>query len=283
MGENPAVSDPDTSHVLKALSHLDFLVVQDIFLTASARHAHVVLPATSWLEKEGTFTNTERRVQKVNKVLPPLPGSVPDWEIITRLLQTMGHKADYDAPEDIFRELRSLTPSYAGMSYARLERDQGLCWPCPSEDHPGTPCLHQGTFARGKGKFATHFIVNEQERVSNQYPFQLTTGRVGSQYHTGSMTGRIWALEREFPDNFVEMHPEDAKAVGLKEHGKVRVSSQRGSVLARVRIREDIRRGVVFMPFHDSDNPANALTGGHMDPVTKTPALKVSAVRIEVA
>ena len=283
MGENPAVSDPDTAHVLKALSRLDFLVVQDIFLTETAGHAHVVLPAASWLEKEGTFTNTERRVQKVNRVLPPLSGTLPDWEILTRLLRNMGHKAEYGNPEDIFMELRSVTPSYAGMTYARLEKEQGICWPCPAEDHPGTPCLHQDAFARGKGRFAAQFVVNEQERVSNAYPLQLTTGRVGFQYHTGSMTRRIWALEREFPDNFVEMHPDDAKTVGAQDNRMVRVSSQRGSVLARVRINRDIRRGVVFMPFHYSDNPANALTGGRRDPVTKTPAFKASAVRIEEA
>ena len=281
MGENPVVSDPDTAHVHKALSKLDFLVAQDIFPTETTKLAHVVLPAASWLEKEGTFTNTERRVQKVNEVLPPLPGTLPDWEILTRLLRCFGHKADYARPEDVFMELCSVTPSYAGMTYARLEKEQGLCWPCPAKDHPGTPCLHQGSFARGKGRFVSEYLVNEKETADSEYPLLLTTGRVGFQYHTGSMTRRVWTLSREFPGNFVELHPDDAKSLGVKENWKVRVSSRRGSVLARVRITADIRRGVVFMPFHYGGNPANALTGSRTDPVTDTPALKLNAVRIE--
>lgn len=286
MGENPALSDADTEHVLTALQSLDFLVVQDIFLTETARHAHVVLPAASWLEKEGCFTNTERRVQKVNPVLEPLPGTLPDWQILARLIRLSGHKADYRHPGDILEEIRALVPAYAGITYARLEREAGLCWPCPSEDHLGTPILHVGRFARGKGRFACNLAdpaCPAPEQPDADYPLVLTTGRLGFHYHTGSMTRRSWVLEREYPENFVEMHPDDARAAGLKEGWRARVSSRRGAVTARVRIRDGIRRGVVFMPFHFTEEPANALTGSGLDPISKTPAFKVSAVRVEEA
>ncbi len=283
MGENPVLSDPDSAHVREALSKLDLLVVQDIFMTETARLAHVVLPAASWLGKEGTFTNTERRVQKVNQVLSPRGQALPDWKILTMLLKALGQKADYAGPEDIFNEMRSVTPSYAGMTYKRIEEAQGLCWPCPSEDHPGTPYLHRETFARGKGKFSPIEELGPMEAPDAEFPFRLTTGRVGFLYHTSTMTGRAWALDREFPDNFVELHPDDAKRIGVKDNWNVKVSSRRGHVLARVKVTSNIVPGVAFMPFHFSENPANALTGPYLDAIVKTPAFKVCAVKIEEA
>ena len=286
MGENPVQSDPDMLSVVAGLRKLDFLVVQDIFMTPTAELADVVLPAASYLEKEGTFTNTERRVQKVNEVLPPLPGTRPDWRILADLIECLGGQAPYTCPEDIFDEIRQANPAYAGITYSRLSDGQGLCWPCPTKDHPGTPCLHRDSFSRGLGLFTVNEATLEELHPSpgleTDYPLTLITGRLSHQYHTGTMTRRSWALSREYPEAFLEMHPQDAEKLGLKENWKVRVSSRQGSIVARLAITRNVRPGVVFLPFHFAESPANALTSHHdLDPTVRIPALKRTPVRVE--
>lgn len=286
MGENPVQSDPDMASIVEGLSRLDFLVVQDIFMTPTAELAHVILPAASYLEKEGTFTNTERRVQKVNEVLPPLPGTRPDWRILSDLISLFGGQAPYSCPEAIFEEIRQANPAYAGITYARLADGKGLCWPCPTTDHPGTPCLHQKTFSRGLGLFTVNEASQEElapePNTNPDYPLTLITGRLSHHYHTGTMTRRSWALSREYPEAFLEMNPQDAEKLGLKENWKVRVTSSQGSIVARVGITKSVRPGVVFLPFHFAESPANALTSHHhLDPTVKIPALKLTPVRVE--
>ncbi len=284
MGENPALSDADTHSTTKALQSLDFLVVQDLFMTETARLAHVVLPAASYLEKEGTFTNTDRRVQLIDKALMPLGESRPDWRILLDLMQALGHEHTYASPEDVFEEMRTLIPAYAGMTYARLRDEQGLCWPCPSLDHPGTPILHQTTFTRGKGLFTKNDFAVRGQQCSEEFPFILVTGRLAHQYHTGSMTRRSWALEREAPVAQLEMHPEDAKNIGVKDTWTVKVSSAHGFVYAQVHITKNITRGHVFLPFHFVESAANILTSHkYLDPFVKIPEFKVSAVNITEA
>ena len=286
LGENPVQSDPDAGSVRAGLESLDFLVVQDIFMTPTAELAHVVLPATSYLEKEGTFTNTERRVQKVNEVIPPLPGTRPDWRILSDLINLLGGHADYARPEEIFNEIRQAVPTYAGMTYARLEAEQGLCWPCPTTDHPGTACLHQQRFSRGLGLFTVNDATDEElcPPVCETFPLVLITGRVSHHYHTGTMTRRSWALSREFPEAFLEMNPKDAEAAKVKDNWKVRVTSQQGSITARVMLTSAVKPGVVFLPFHFEESAANILTSHHeLDPVVKIPAFKYTPVRVEEA
>ena len=284
MGENPAQSDPDATSVVEGLGKLDFLVVQDLFLTPTAQKAHLVLPAASYLEKQGTFTNTERRVQMVNEVLPPLAGSRADWQILRDAIRALGGQAAYSCPEDIFEEIRKLVPSYAGMSYARIAQAQGLCWPCPTPTHAGTPVLHTTTFSRGLGLFTVNDFSPDDvgEQPCAQYPYLLITGRESHQYHTGTMTRRSWALDREFPEAFIDIHPDDALALKIKENWLVTVRSRRGSITARVRVSKTVQQGTVFLPFHYAESSANVLTGHqYCDPVVGIPALKMTAVALE--
>ena len=274
MGENPMQSDPDAAKVEAGLRNLDFLIVQDIFMTPTARLADVILPAASYLEKQGTFTNTERRVQLINEVLPPLPGTRPDWRILCDVINALGGRADYDSPREIFNEIRQVVPSYAGMDYTRLAEEQGLCWPCPTPDHPGTPYLHAASFTRGRGLFTVNDVPDDLGCATDEtYPFTLLTGRVSHHYHTGTMTRRSWALDREYPEAFLDMHPDDAAALRLKDNWKVRVTSRQGSIVARLRTATDLQPGTVFLPFHFAESPANALTSHeHLDPTVKIPA-----------
>lgn len=285
MGENPMQSDPDAAKVEAGLRNLDFLIVQDIFMTPTAQLADVILPATSYLEKQGTFTNTERRVQLINEVLSPLPGTRADWRILCDVINALGGRADYDSPREIFNEIRQVVPSYAGMDYTRLAEEQGLCWPCPTPDHPGTPYLHAATFTRGRGLFTVNDVPDDLGCATDEtYPFTLLTGRVSHHYHTGTMTRRSWALDREYPEAFLDMHPDDAAALRLKDNWKVRVTSRQGSIVARLRTTMDLQPGTVFLPFHFVESPANALTSHeHLDPTVKIPALKLTPVRVEEA
>ena len=281
MGENPMLSDPDLAHVKKALGKLDFLVVQDIFLTETAQLAQVVLPACSFAEKEGTFTATDRRVLRVRKALEPLGDSRPDWIIIRDLAQRMGAKGfDYSSPQDIMEEMARLTPSYAGISYERLDNGESLAWPCPSKDHKGTRFLHAETFAGRKGRFTPIEYKEPAELPDAEYPLILTTGRVMFQYHTGTMTHRIAPLEKEASTGFVELNPEDAKRLSVTEGESVKVASRRGEVETKALVTERVPEGVVFMPFHFAECAANALTGRSLDPEAKIPELKVCAVKV---
>ena len=282
MGENPIISDPDLKHTRESLSRLEFLAVQDIFLTETARFAHVVLPSCSWAEKEGTFTNTERRVQLVRQAVEPPGEARPDWQIICELARVMGAAPlfSFGSPEEVFEEVRKLTPQYAGISYRRLAR-AGLQWPCPTEDHPGTPILHTKEFTRGKGKLTPVTYKAPAEEPDEQYPLILTTGRVMSQYHTGTMTRRSPFLEEEFPRSFVEINPEDAQRRGVRSGIEVEVTSRRGAIRVNALVTEGIKPGVVFMPFHFLEGAANVLTLRKFDPVAKIPGLKVCAVEVK--
>jgi formate dehydrogenase alpha subunit len=281
VGENPALSDPDLQHVWEALSRLEFLVVQDIFLSETAKFAHVVLPATSFAEKDGTFTNTERRVQRVRKAIEPVGDSKPDWWIICQMAQRLGAKGfEYDHPSDIMEEIRRLTPSYGGISCERLE-DGGLQWPCPFDDHPGTPILHTNTFVRGRGRFIPLKYSPPGEMADADYPLILTTGRSLYHYHTGTMTRKVSGLNIIEPEGVVEINPQDAARLNVAQGDRVRVSSRRGDVVTKAKVTEAVPLGLVFMTFHFGESAANIVTNPKLDPVSKIPEFKVAAVRVE--
>jgi len=281
MGENPALSDPDSTHVVEALQKLDFLVVQDIFLTETACLADVVLPAATSLEKDGTFTNTERRVQRIRAALRPVGGSRPDWSIICQLAERMGCKDQfsYSHPSEIMDEIARLAPSYGGMSYGRLD-EGGLQWPCPTSDHPGTPYLHKEKFTRGRGKFSVLRYRPSMELPDADYPLILTTGRTLCHYHTGTMTRKVHDIEHLRHEELVEVNPADANGLGISDGDRVEVSSRRGRVCARAKLTEKSPKGVIFMTFHFAETPTNVLTNPALDPVAKIPELKVCAVRL---
>jgi len=281
IGENPALSDPDINHVRKALSGLDFLVVQDMFLSETAQFAHVVLPACSFAEKEGTFTATDRRVQRGRKAIEPVGDSKPDWVIISELARKMGNRAfDYRSPREVMEEIAELTPSYGGISYERLDNGEVLAWPCPLQEHPGTKFLHRETFTRGKGRFFALDYKEPAELPDEEYPFILTTGRLMFQFHTGTMTRRVPALEREAPTGFVELNPEDAKKLFIAQGEKVKVRSRRGEIEIKAFVTDRISPGVVFIPFHFAECAANELTSRNLDPEAKIPEFKVCAVNV---
>jgi len=281
VGENPALSDPDIQHVREALARLDFFVVQDIFLSETAKLAHVVLPAASFAEKDGTFTNTDRRVQRVRKVIEPIGDSKPDWWIVCQIAQKLEAKGfDYSHPSDIMEEIRNLTPSYGGINYQRLEND-GIQWPCPLDDHPGTPILHTNIFVRGKGRFMPLKYVPPGESPDEDYPLILTTGRSLYHFHTGTMTRKVAGLNTMEPEGVVEINPVDAAQLGIAQGDKVKISSRRGEVITKAKITEALPPGLVFMTFHFAESAANILTNPKLDPVSKIPELKVSAVKVE--
>jgi len=282
MGENPMLSDPDLAHVEEALRSLEFLVVQDIFLTETARLAHVVLPSASYAEREGTYTNTERRVQRAFPAIVPIGQSRPDWEIIRGLARRLGHGWNYSSAAEIMDEIARVTPSYGGITYERLD-SEGLQWPCPTRDHPGTPILHKGRFTRGKGLFHPIQFIPADELPDEQYPFILTTGRVLYQYHTGTMTRKSRGIEALYPEGPVEISPEDARSLGIQDGDLVEVESRRGSLRARTRVTRRSPEGVVFMTFHFHEAAVNVLTNPAVDPVAKIPEYKVCAVRIRKA
>ena len=280
MGENPMLSDPDINHVKEGLEALDFLVVQDIFLTETAELADVVLPATSFAEKDGTFTNTERRVQRVRKAVQPPGEARLDWRIICDVATRMGYRMDYPDACAIQDEIAALTPIYGGIFYDRIE-DVGLQWPCPDRTHPGTRLLHSITFSRGKGKFHPVAFLPPKELPDGEYPFVLTTGRMLEHWHTGTMTRRCEVLNDLEPAGFLELNPQDACSMTVNEGELVRVSSRRGSIEVPARITPKIAEGCVFLTFHFKENPANALTIAALDPIAKIPELKVCAVKVE--
>lgn len=281
IGENPKLSDADRNHLNRAMAQLDFLVVQGLFLSETAQVADVVLAAASVAEKEGTFTNTERRCIRFQKAIEPIGDCLPDWQIIARLSGAMGYKMDYAGPEEIFNEMAALTPkSYGGMSYARLGID-GLQWPCPDCDHPGTPYLHKDGFARGKGKFHAIAYRDPDELPDEQYPFYLTTGRTFAHFHTGTMTRVSDHLDGEQKTGFVEINPLDAEELEIKEGETVILSSRRGAIEAPAKLSSEVGPGVLFVPIHFGESPANVLTNPACDPVAKIPEFKVCAANIE--
>jgi len=280
VGENPLVTDPDLRHVEAALKNLDIFIVQDIFLTQTAKLADVVLPGTSFAEKDGTFSNTERRVLMVRQAIPPVGESRPDWEIVQDLSTRCGYPMHYASPEAIFEEIKSLTPSYAGMSYARLAA-KGLQWPCPTPEHPGTLFLHKDRFSRGKGAFTAIDYKPPAEVADADYPMWLTTGRSFVHYHSGSMTRVSPTLNHELPEGYVEISPADAQTMKIKDGERVKVSSRRGEIQIKAKVSRKVNRGVVFIPFHFAETAANVLTNSACDPVAKIPEYKVCAVKVE--
>ena len=286
VGTNPMVSAPDSDNVRKALEASDLLVVQDIFMTETARLADVVLPAAVWVERTGTHTGLDRRVEKTTGIINPPGEARPDWWIIAQLAERLGwgETFKYGTAEDIFEEIRRCVPQYAGITYERLERSsRGIHWPCPTEDHPGTPTMFAETFNTpdGKGHFQFAAYKPPAETPDQQYPYILTTGRVGFHYHTGTMTRRTDKLLGEVRGAFLQIHPADAGRLGVKNRERVRVTSRRGSVELPSRLSEDIREGTVFMPFHFELAKANRLTNPASDPSCKMPEFKVCAVSIE--
>ena len=290
MGENPMMSDPNTSHVELALRKLDLLVVQDIFPSETAFLAHVILPAAASLEKDGTFTNTERRVQHIKPVLQAGGDARPDWwitgEIASRLDKQLGieRKSEqwrFPSTGAIFDEITTVTPIYAGMNHARLV-GTGLQWPCPDAEHPGTPILHVGKFSRGLGKFNPVMAKDPAEQPDDEYPLILSTGRVLYHYHTGTMTRRSGPLDWVEPRGYVEIHPEDAAAIDVEDERAVIIESRRGRVRTRAKISENVPPGTIFLAFHWREAPANMLTQDFaLDPIAKIPEYKVCAVRLE--
>ena len=280
LGENPMVSDADSLHVEKALKAVDFLLVVDIFKTPTTDLAHVVLPGAAFAEKEGTFSNTERRVQLLRKAVEPPGEAKPDWRIIQELSSRFGYPMNDDSPRAIMEEIAKLTPSYGGVTYDRLQGD-GLQWPCPNTEHPGTKFLHQGRFTRGKGLFSAIEFKPAAEIADEEYPFQLTTGRVHVHYHTGTMTRNSPSLEREISECFLEMHPEDAAEMKVTDGDRVLIASRRGSVSSRVKLTDSAGRKTVFMPFHFLESRANILTNPAFDPIAKIPEFKVCTVKIQ--
>ncbi len=282
MGENPVLSDPDSNHVVHALEKLDFLVVQDIFLTETAALGDVILPAASFAEKDGTFSNTERRVQRVRKAIDPVGSAWADWQIICTIATAMGYPMQYATASDIFDEMAALTPSYGGISYARLEQG-GIQWPCPHTGHPGTAYLHKDNFSRGPGKFNPVVYVPPAELPDAGYPLLLSTGRRYFHYHTGTMTRRTGALEVHYGTEYLEINQADAAALGITDGDIAQVSSRRGLVKVEARISKVVPQGLVFTSFHFPEVAINKLTNPAQDMVSKIPELKVCAVKVEKA
>ncbi len=282
MGENPMLSDADMHHVEKSLSALDFLVVQDIFLTETAKLADVVLPSACFAEKEGTFSNTERKVLRVRKALDAPGEAWEDHRIITAIAKEMGYEMDYADPSAIMTEINALTPSYGGITYDRLDQES-LTWPCPTLEHPGTPVLHMKGFTKGKGSFFAIDYKAPAELPDAEYPFVLTTGRVHQHYHTGTMSRKGTALNRLYPEALAEINVEDAKALSVASGEYVNIVSRRGRLRIKTLVSDTTDRGVAFVPFHFYEAAVNKLTIGALDPVSKIPEYKICAVRIEKA
>ena len=283
IGENPYLSEANANHAIESMNRLDFLVVQDIFLTETAELADVVLPAASFAEKNGTFSNTERRVQRVRKAIDSPGDALPDWQITAAIAQKMGAKGfDFEDESQIMAEISSVTPSYGGISYDRLEGD-GLQWPCPSPDHPGTPTLHLEKFGTpsGKAQLMPLSFRDSAELPDDEYPFLLTTDRSLFHYHTGSMTRRVDGLEQLDSEEFLKINPKDAATLGLEDNEVVQIASRRGQTQAKTQVTKICPPGLVSMTFHFAESPTNVLTSPALDPVAKIPETKVCAVKLE--
>lgn len=283
MGENPMVSDPDTAHIKKAIENLEFLVVQDIFLTETAELADVILPAAAFAEKDGTFVNTERRVQRIRKAINPPGEAKYDWEIFVDLMNRLGYEEKLQSAEEIMEEISKVTPQYGGIDYQRIDGN-GLQWPCPTKTHEGTKFLHGEKFARGLGLFKGIHYKPSAEVTDDEYPFIMTTGRVLYQYHTRTMTGKTEGLNNLMPESFIEINPVTAEQKNISDGDMIKVASRRGEIKVKAKVTDTIAEGVVFIPFHWAEGAANILTSGAvLDPYSKIPELKVSAVAIEKA
>jgi formate dehydrogenase alpha subunit len=294
LGEDPIMSDPDSAHIRHCLDTCEFIVLQEIFPSETSKYADVLLPGVSFAEKTGTYTNTERRVQMVHKAIEPLGDARQDWWIISelakrvmaddqRLVNTAPYSGwNYMEPSQVMSEIVSLTPSYAGISYERLERGDQLHWPVRDLNHPGTPVLHVGQFARGLGKFTPIEHIPPAEMPDDNYPMILSTGRVIYHWHGGEMTRRSKGLLEIYSEALIEVNPEDARHIGVDGHKRVRVSSRRGSIEAEAWITDRVPPGMVYANFHFPDASVNELTIAALDPISKIPEYKVCAVKVEV-
>lgn len=284
-GEDPIRTDPDTNHVIKALENLEFLVVDDLFMTETAKYADVILPGISYAEKEGTFSNTERRVQRVRKAVEPVEGAKPDTWIFTEIMNRMGYAQPHMTPAEIMDEISSLTPSFGGISHARLDSAEvagrGLQWPCPSEDHPGTPIMHVGKFSKDLGTYSLAEYKPSVELPDDEYPMMLTTGRILYHYNACAMTDKTPGINEIASESFIEINTEDAERLGIVDGGRVKVSNRRSAILSTARISGKTNPGQTWMPFHFQDGNANWLTNAALDTIAKAPEYKVCAVKVE--
>ena len=287
VGTNPMMAAPDINSVRQSLEALDFLVVQDIFPTETAQLAHVVLPAATWVEREGTHAWVDRRVQKIDKIIDPPGQAKPDWWVVCQLAERMGYKDkfDFSSSEEILEEIRRCVPQYAGITYERLRESLGgIQWPCPSEDHPGTRTFFTEKFNTpdGLGHFQLVEYKPPAEEPDEEYAYVLTTGRSIFHYHTGTMTRRTPKLNGEVPGAFVQINPADAAKEGVKSGDMVTLRTRRGSIDVRAQVTTDVPSGLLFVPFHFAEACANVLTNPALDPDCKMPEYKVCAVRMEV-
>ena len=286
-GEDPVRTDPDTGHVIRALESLDFFVCEELFMTETAKYADVILPGRSYAEKEGTFTNTERRVQRVRKAVDGPAGARLDTEVFADIMRRMGYDQPTLTGAQLMDEVASLTPSYAGISHARLDSaavaGQGLQWPCTGPDHPGTRIMHAGKFSRGLGGYSLAQYRPSAEQPDEEFPLVMMTGRVLAQYNAQAMTGRTEGLTQIDGTSFIEINDADAAAAGIADGDRVRVSSRRGVIESRARVSGKTNPGEVWMPFHFQDGNANWLTNAALDNISATPEYKVCAVKVEKA
>ncbi|MBS7619344.1 formate dehydrogenase subunit alpha [Candidatus Bathyarchaeota archaeon] len=280
MGENPLMTDPDLNHVKKQLEKLDFLAVSELFPSETTEVADVILPAASFAEKDGTYTATDRRIQRIRKAVEPVGESQPDWMIISQLSKIMGYLMPYTSPANVMEEIAELVPIYGGVSYERLDKG-ALKWPCIDENHPGTSILHVERFTRGRGRFVTVDYNPPSEVPDEEYPFILTTGRLLFHWHGGTMTRRSKTLIDQVNEAYIEINPSDANLLRIFDGEKVKVKSKRGEITLKASITERVKEGVVFIPFHFAEAAANHLTNSALDPEAKIPEFKVCAVKIE--
>lgn len=296
LGEDPVMSDPDTKHIRHSLESLDFLLLQEIFPSETAAYADVLLPGVTFAEKTGTFTNTERRVQMVRKAIPTQGDAKDDWwitsQIAKRLMDRISERVQKEAPfsgwdykdsSAIMDEINAVTPSYAGITHARLEAGERLQWPCPTKDHPGTPVLHTKQFTRGKGKFMPIEHVPPAEKPDDDFPMIMSTGRVIYHWHGGQMTRRAKGIMQVYGEALVEVNPDDAVKIGLNGRNTLRITSRHGSIEAQAWVTDRVPPGMVYANFHFPEASANELTHASLDPVSKIPEYKVTAVKVELA
>lgn len=283
-GEDPMMTDPNTGHVKKALESLDFFVVDELFMTETAKLADVILPGRSFAEKEGTFTNTERRIQRVRKAVEIEGQTMQDTWIFTEIMNRMGYKQPHLTAAQIMDEIASVTPSYGGISHERLDSEavggRGLQWPCPDREHPGTPILHAGKFVRGQGLFRPAEYKASTELPDEQYPLTMMTGRILYHYNARAMTARTQGINEIEDESFIEINTMDAEKYGVKDGEIITVASRRGEIRTRARVSEKTRAGECWMPFHYTEGAANRLTIDALDAISSTPEYKVCAVRI---
>ncbi|MGC1173241.1 formate dehydrogenase subunit alpha [Polaromonas sp.] len=277
-GEDVVQSDPNTQHVAEAMMAMECIVVQDLFLNETAKYAHVFLPGTSFLEKDGTFTNAERRISRVRKVMPPKPG-LADWEVTQKLANALGYPMNYKHPEEIMAEIAALTPTFSGVSYRKLDELGSIQWPCNDDAPEGTPTMHIDTFVRGKGKFIITKYVPTHEKVTRMFPLILTTGRILSQYNVGAQTRRTENNQWHSEDR-IEIHPHDAEERGIRQDDWVGIKSRAGETVLRAVITEKVQPGVVYTTFHFPESGANVITTDNSDWATNCPEFKVTAVQL---